>query len=231
MYFDTFNMNRTLGTYYNIQKWTEHHFTGLADLLFILQCYVTFVLPYFDGYRIVWVVHLVSDMSDHIFHKFRLVDKASTIPCWHSPSENITKQFNQTTTIKKHQKMIQCVHRDLSYYPIWQQQICEIVGRLWMWKQKYILDKKLNTSTKLWSLNLLKLPNTEVTEYWNVIGGQNVLGSTVSSCTFGDSHSWGQLHLRKVLQHRQHQPESEHHVQQTVLSTAGHLKRKGNKNK
>lgn len=45
-----------------------------------------------------------------------------------------------------------------------------------------------------------------------------------------DSRSWGPLHLRKVLRHRQHQPESEHHGQQTVLLVAGHLIRKRHKN-
>ena len=50
-------------------------------------------------------------------------------------------------------------------------------------------------------------------------------GLFFSSCTFGDSHSWGQLHLRKVPPHRLHQPESGHHGQQTALSGAGHLRR------
>lgn len=51
-------------------------------------------------------------------------------------------------------------------------------------------------------------------------------GLLFSSCTFGDSHSWGQLHLRKVPPHRLHQPESGHHGQQTALSGAGHLRGK-----
>lgn len=43
-------------------------------------------LPYFDWCCVIWLVHLVSNMSDHVFHKFRLVDKTCTISCWHCPS-------------------------------------------------------------------------------------------------------------------------------------------------
>lgn len=37
-------------------------------------------VPYFYGHCVVWIVDLVFDMCDHVFHKLRLVDEACTIP-------------------------------------------------------------------------------------------------------------------------------------------------------
>lgn len=53
---------------------------------------------------------------------------------------------------------------------------------------------------------------------------------SIVSYTFGDSHNWGQLHLKKVQQCRLHQPESGHYWQQTALSEGDHLEERG-KNK
>lgn len=51
-----------------------------------LSAIFIFFLPYFYWCCVVWLVHLVPNMSDHVFHKFRLVDKTCTISCWHCPS-------------------------------------------------------------------------------------------------------------------------------------------------
>lgn len=115
--------------------------TLILDHVLVLQIYhfysnmmlhllLSLSLPYFDRYSIVWIVHLVPDMSDHVFHKFRLVDEACTIPRWHSPSENTTTESIKQPTIKEIWKMLQHVHRVMCHYPIWQL-ISEILGRLW----------------------------------------------------------------------------------------------------
>lgn len=52
-----------------------------------------FSIPDFDWCCIVWIVHLVSDMSDHVFHKLRFIDETCTIPSRHSPSGNTTAKL------------------------------------------------------------------------------------------------------------------------------------------
>lgn len=55
-----------------------HHFYRDLQLHYI-NAVTHFVVPYFNGHSVVWIVDLVSDMRDHVLHNLRLVYEACTI--------------------------------------------------------------------------------------------------------------------------------------------------------
>lgn len=63
----------------------------------------------------------------------------------------------------------------------------------------------------------------ELLYYCNAHGCNTLFMVSIVSYTFGDSHNWGQRHLKKVQQCRLHQPESGHYWQQTALLEGDHL--------